>query len=206
MTKSDPVQPSRLEKKTNMARASGIPALAPSHSSARIRSLRRVPGRPLPFLALVATAAALAGCGPFGGDEELTEQELIAEGDAICERGREQYLDLQRDPPRSASEAAELTRRLIEITESEIEDLRELNAPVESEDALDDYLESREAGLEILREGLEAAEDQDAQAYSEAQAQVARGQVDRARLAEKVGFSECSQPLTDGSGPESGPQ
>jgi hypothetical protein len=151
-------------------------------------------------------AAALGGCGPFGDDEELSEQEFTAEGNAICERGREQYLELQRDPPKSASEAAELTRRLIEITESEIEDLRDLNGPVDSEDALDDYLESREAGLEILREGLEAVEDQDAQAYSEAQAQIARGQVDRARLAEKVGLSGCSQPLTDSSGAESASQ
>ena len=163
-----------------------------------------MPARP-PLTALLAAvacaAAAHAGCGPFG-DEGLTEEEFIAEGNAICERGREQYLELQRDPPSSASEAAELTRRLIEITESEIEDLRELNAPGASEDALDDYLESREAGLEILRDGLEAAEDQDAQAYSEAQAQVARGQVDRARLAERVGFSECSRPLSDWSGPD----
>lgn len=161
---------------------------------------------PLTALLAAAACAAAAGCGPFGDDEELTEQEYIAEGNAICERGREQYLELQRDPPKSASEAAELTRRLIEITESEIEELRDLNAPVDSEDALDDYLESREAGLEVLREGLEAAEDRDAQAYSEAQAQVARGQVDRARLAEKVGLSECSQPLTDSSGAGSASQ
>ena len=153
------------------------------------------------LLIALASLGAVAGCGPFGGDEELSEAQFVAEGDAICKRGREQYAELQKDPPQSAAEAAELTRKLIEITEDEIEDLRDLNAPIDSEDALEDYLDSREAGLRVLQQGLAAAEDEDAEAYAEAQAQIARGQVDRARLAEKVGFTECSQPLT-GSGDE----
>ena len=48
----------------------------------------------------------------------------------------------------------------------------------------------------MLEKGLAAAEDEDSEAYAEAQAEIARQQVDRARLAEKVGFSECSRPLT----------
>jgi hypothetical protein len=147
--------------------------------------------------ALVVCAAGFGACGPLGGDEELTDEQYKAEGNAICERGREQYVELQKDPPQSAAAAAELTRNLIEITEDEIEDLRDLDAPLDREDALDDYLESRQAGVRILEEGLTAAEDEDAQAYAEAQAQIARGQVDRARLAEQAGLTECSRPLTD---------
>lgn len=161
------------------------------------------------LLLLAATVAAcatvLAGCGPLGGDEELTKEEFLVEGDAICKQGREQYLELQNDPPQSASESAELTRQLIEITESEIAELRDLDAPVDLEDALENYLQSREAGLGVLREGLEAAENQDAQGYAEAQAKIARGQVDRSQLAEKVGFSECSRPLTETAGPADEP-
>jgi hypothetical protein len=147
--------------------------------------------------ALTLCAAALGGCGPLGDDEELTDEQYEAEGNAICESGREQYLELQQDPPQSSAAAAELTRNLIEITEGEIEDLGDLDAPLDREDALQDYLDSREAGVRILEEGLAAAEDEDAEAYAEAQAQIARGQVDRARLAEKAGLTECSRPLTD---------
>src|SRR5215211_8545632 len=89
---------------------------------------------------LVVAVSLIADLGPFGGGDELTKDELIAQGDAICKSGRQEYLDLQQDPPKSASEAAELTRRLIEITEGEISDLRDLNAPDESQDALEDYL------------------------------------------------------------------
>ncbi|HYU59828.1 MAG TPA: hypothetical protein VEK39_03645 [Solirubrobacterales bacterium] len=162
----------------------------------------RTGGKTTLAIVAVVVVAALSGCGPFGGgDEQLTKDELIAEGDEICKRGREQYLDLQQSPPKSSSEAAALTRQLIEITEGEISDLQELNAPPESQDALDDYLASREAGLKVLHEGLEAAEHDDAQAYAEAQAKIAEGQVQRTRLADLVGFTECSRPLTESTEP-----
>ena len=164
----------------------------------------RTPGS-IRDVALAAAGALLAGlgiaaCGPFGEGEELSKAEFIARGDEICKEGRAKYLELQKEPPQSAAEAAELTRSLIEITEDEIDELRDLNAPSGSEDAVEDYIDSREAGLDVLEEGLAAAEDENAGRYAEAQARVAREQVDRARLAEKVGFSECSQPLTGGSG------
>jgi hypothetical protein len=167
---------------------------------------RRVGPLALFAVALVAVAvavAAIAGVGPFDGEgegDELTADELIAQGDEICTEGRERFAELQEDPPKSAAEAAELTRQLIEITEGEIDDLRALNAPADLEAPLNDYLDSREAGVEILSDGLEAAENEDADAYAEAQAQIARSQVDRARLAEEVGFTECSRPLTAQSG------
>jgi hypothetical protein len=146
----------------------------------------------------VWSIAVLAGCG--GDGDELTEEEFLTQGDEICKEGRQQFAELQKDPPQSAAESAELTRQLIEITEAEIDDLRDLNAPAESQEALDRYLEAREAGLEILERGLQAAEDEDATAYAEAQAQIARSQVDRARLAERVGFEECSRPLSGDEG------
>jgi hypothetical protein len=150
--------------------------------------------------ALVLAGCVLAtGCGPFGdGGGELTKDELIAQGDEICKRGRDQYLELQKNPPQTAEASAALTSKLIEITEAEISDLRDLDAPAESEDALDAYLEAREAGVDVLREGLAAAQDQDAEAYAEAQAKIAEGQVHRARLAQEVGFTQCSRPLGAG--------
>jgi hypothetical protein len=149
-------------------------------------------------VALSLAAGGAGGCGPFDSEEELSRAEFLERGDEICKKGRERYLELQEEPPKTAAEAADLTRGLIEITRDEIDELRDLNAPVASEDALEDYLESREAGLRVLEQGLEAAENEDAGAYAEAQAQIARQQVDRARLAEKVGFTECSQPLAGG--------
>jgi hypothetical protein len=157
----------------------------------------RLRGGTLRTVALLG-CALLTGCGPFGGGGgELTKAELIAQGNEICKRGRDQYLELQQNPPQSAAATAELTHKLIEITQAEIADLRDLDAPADSEDALNAYLDAREAGVEVLKEGVAAAEAQDAQAYAEAQAKIAEGQVHRARLAEEVGFTECSRPLSE---------
>jgi hypothetical protein len=164
---------------------------------------RRVVPLALFAVALVAVAAvaAIAGVGPFDGDrEELTEEEFIARANDLCEEGRRDYKELQADPPQSAAEHAELTRQLIEVTEGEIDEIRALEAPADLQDELDRYLEAREAGVDILRQGLAAAEDEDAEAYAEAQAQLAQSQRDRLQLAEQVGFTECSRPLTAQSG------
>lgn len=165
-----------------------------------MRTRRSIRAVALAVAGALFASLGLAACGPFGEGEELSKAEFLARGDEICKEGRARYLELQKEPPQSAAEAADLTRSLIEITEDEIDELRNLNAPPGSEDALEDYLDSREAGLDVLEEGLAAAEDESAGKYAEAQGRVAREQVDRARLAEKVGFSECSQPLTGGSG------
>jgi hypothetical protein len=155
--------------------------------------------RPVAIGALVVLAVLVAGCGPFGGDDELTQGEFVAQGDEICRKGRAQFAELQQQPPRTPKAAADLTGQLIEITEQEISKLRGLDAPSDLQEALDRYIEAREQGLAILREGEAAAEREDATAYARAQAEIAKGQVKRAKLARGVGFTECSRPL--GSAP-----
>ncbi len=83
---------------------------------------------------------------------------------------------------------------MIAAYEEELADLETLSVPPDLADELDRYIAARERALEPLRDGLEAARAGDAQAYAEAQAEAAAGQVERTRLARAVGFSECSVP------------
>lgn len=149
--------------------------------------------------------ALLPGCGGGGGDETaagpLTKSELIAEGDRICKQAREHFVDAAPPPPSSPEEAAALQRALIDENEEEVSRIRALDAPSELEPALDRYLKARAQGIELLKQGLEAAEDGDARAYAAAQRRVASGQLNRLDLAQQVGFEECSRP---GGGSSSG--
>jgi hypothetical protein len=155
----------------------------------------------LAWVALLAAIALLPGCGGGGGDGgTLTKDELIAQGNEICKQGDKQYTELQKNPPKTSQEAATLTQKLIGITNSEVDQIRALNAPEEAQPALDRYLKAREDGLAILEQGLKAAENNDAQAYAAAQAKMAAGQVDRLKLAQAVGFTECSRPGGSSSG------
>jgi hypothetical protein len=153
-------------------------------------------------LLLVAGAAiavlTLAGTGPLASEEveELDRQSFLAQGDEICRLAHDEFAELQREPPRTASEAADLTANLVEISEQELDEIRSLGAPESLEEPLERYLAEREEGIELLREAQEAAEEDDPEAYADAQVELREGQLERTELAKAVGFSECSRPLT----------
>ena len=144
-------------------------------------------------IALYLAAAALLGLWPFGG--ELSREEFLQRGDEICAEAHDEFRDLQDTPPRTAAGAADLTGSLLEISRGELDELRDLDGPDELQGPLDRYLAAREDGIAEIEAGLRAAEEEDAQAYAEAQARVAAGQLRRLRLAQAVGFEECSRPL-----------
>jgi hypothetical protein len=162
--------------------------------------------------AIAAAAVLVAGCGGGGGTsttsttsgEQLTKQELIAKGDAICRQGREQFQQLQQSPPTTAEGAATLTQKLIDITESELAQLRDLNPPASVQSSLDDYLKALEKNVAILRQGLKAAQNNDATGYAKAQAKTVSQQVERLQLARAVGFEECSRPAGTAAGSTGG--
>jgi hypothetical protein len=153
-------------------------------------------------------AALLAGCGGGAssstsstGGEELSKSELIAKGDAICKDAHDRFAELQGSLPTTPEETATFTQRLIDITETQISQLRDLEPPSSVKPALDDYLKALDKNVAILKEGLAAAQRSDATAYAKAQAKAVKDQVERLQLAQAVGFEECSRPA--GTAPSS---
>jgi hypothetical protein len=168
--------------------------MEPQHEQSTPRRGAAVVAGVLGLLAVTVALAVALDVGPFEDDapETLTEAEFIARGDRICERAHDQFADLQTEVPNSAEGAVALTHNLVEISENELGEMRSLSAPPEAQEALDRYLEAREEGISLLEQGLEAAKERDAQAYAQAQAKIAAGQLRRLKLAQAVGFSECS--------------
>ena len=148
----------------------------------------------LGLLAVIVALAALLDLGPFEDEEKasLSKADFIAKGDEFCEHAHDQFAELQNKPPNSAEGAVALTQDLVEISEKELSQIRALNAPPQVQEALDRYLRAREQGIAVLKRGVQAAEERNARAYANAQAEIAAGQVHRLKLAQAVGFSECS--------------
>jgi hypothetical protein len=164
-----------------------------------------MPARTGRRLLCAATLAALiaAGLGACGGggssttagtSAALTKSQLIAQGDAICKEARDRFAQLQGSPPTTPEETATFTQQVIDITESEVSRLRALNAPSNVKPALDRYLQAMDKNIDVLKQGLNAAQRSDATAYANAQAKVAHSQVKRLSYAQAVGFEECSLP------------
>jgi hypothetical protein len=146
-------------------------------------------------LAALIAIAALLDVGPFA-DETLTEQQFITRADEICADSRDRFREAQRERPETAIQAQAQTERLIATAEQELADVENLNEPGSLSEPLSRYLTARDNGIELLRKGLEAARDNDGEAYAQAQLELARGQLGRMRLAQQVGLSECSRPIT----------
>jgi hypothetical protein len=163
-------------------------------------------------MAALAGVLTLAGCG--GGGESststtasgapLTKQELVAKGDAICNRANNVFAQLQQSPPTTPESAVTFTQKLIHIQETELGQLRDLNPPASLKSSLDHYVGALEKNIGVLKKGLKAAQQNDATGYAKAQAETVSEQVKRLQLARAVGFKECSRPAGTAAGSVSG--
>lgn len=144
----------------------------------------------------VIAAFVLLDLGPCA-DERLSAEEFVAQADDLCRQAHAEFSDKQSgQPPRTVSDAEELTDALVEIAEEERDAVRDLAAPEDLSDQVDRYLDARERGIDLLRDGREAAKDADSAAYGAAQAALASTQLDpRYALARDLGLRECSKPL-----------
>ena len=158
-------------------------------------------GAVIAIIVALAVAAALLDLGPFSDDEPSTPTtaggSFVSQGDAICSKTQSSFGDQQQGQPKTGKEAAQITGNLVDLAQSELDQIRQLTPPPASRAPLKRYLKAREEGIALLKKGQQAAEKNDFDAYGTYQAKVAAGQRQRQRLAEAVGFSQCSQPSLD---------
>jgi hypothetical protein len=150
--------------------------------------------KPAPAHAAIALAGVLvalaAGCGEDA--DQVSAEELVSRGDALCREGKARFDQVQATPPANAFEAEQQTDELVQIASDELNELRMMRPPDELREPYDAYLEARGRALELLEQGRDAAEGQDSAGYAKAQAEAAVAQAERLRLAKAVGFKECS--------------
>jgi hypothetical protein len=147
------------------------------------------------LIAALVGLAALVKLGPFG-EETLTERQFITRADQICRDAHDRYRAVQEDEPQTAIQAQAQTERLIATAEEELAEVEDLNEPDALSESVSRYIHARDQGIDLLRRGLEAARDNDGDAYARAQVDLARGQLERERLARRIGLTECSRPIT----------
>lgn len=136
-------------------------------------------------VAALAGGTVLAGCGSDDDGDTLTHDELIAQGDAICEpldRELEQASDEFGSGPPSEDEISQfVTESLVPNIREQVAGLRELDAPEEDAEQLNQALDTAEEGLDELEQNPEQLEaGPGAQKIQEAGAQL-----------QEIGFQEC---------------
>ncbi len=151
------------------------------------------PQRRLAAAALVVLAgtSAIAGCG--GGSESVSAEELVQRGDEVCRDVDEGFAEIQSQPPANAADGSEQADGLLGVADDAQAKLREIEPPDDLRDPYDRYLEARDEVGDALERGKRAAEDQDGEAYGQAQEEAAAGAPERRRMARELGFQVCSR-------------
>jgi hypothetical protein len=143
---------------------------------------------------LLFAIGAVAHLGPFER-EELTQGQLLAQGDEICRKAHSAFAQLQTKQPQTPDQAETLTNQLISIAQDERDRIASLNGPPEFDDVLQTYLDARDLGIEALKRGRDAAQAERPDIYAEAQKELAETQRQRIQIARQVGFAECSRKI-----------
>jgi hypothetical protein len=146
------------------------------------------------FAALLATGLIAAGCGDDedengDGGEALTEQEFVAQADRICTEGdaeieaQEQQLFGKAEPTQAEIEQF-VTEIFVPGVQSQVDEIRELEAPEEIEGQVTEFVDSAEAGLDEV--------EQDPSVFGEGP-QGADPFAETRQLASDLGLRRCAQ-------------
>ena len=144
--------------------------------------------RAWPLTVLGAMSLVVAGgCG--GGGDELSREELISQGDAICERYEERSAEVEEpEGPDDLERFVEETRALIADGVDELDDLE---PPEELADEYESWIAQNEENLELLDDLREAAAEND-EARVAGILEEAEQKGERAdELAREMGFRDC---------------
>jgi hypothetical protein len=143
---------------------------------------------------LLATGLIAAGCGDDdedddGGDEALTEQEFITQADQICREGDAEVESQEReffgkDEPSQAEVEQYVSEVVAPGIQSQIDGIRELEAPEEIEGQVTEFLDTAEGGLDELEQnpGLLTEGGQGADPFAETR-----------QLGADLGLKVCAQ-------------
>jgi len=148
--------------------------------------------------AFFVAVAAVIGVGCGSSKQQVSATELVQKADAICRDEQAKFDQIQAHPPANASIASDQTKELIDVTNAASSDLRDLEPPDQLSAPYDAYLQARDAAVDQMKRGQDAADNQDSAGYSAAQTAVARAALRREKLATAAGLRVC------GSNPSSG--
>ena len=138
----------------------------------------------------VATAP-LAGATGLEGPTSLTQEDFVAQGDAICVQANTAIVQIdESDALTAAAEAAS-------AVEGELQGMQALAAdtpPDQGQEELDAFLSELQKHYELLQDRVTAVENEDEGAQAELDLRVADQESKVAKAARKFGFEDCGDP------------
>jgi hypothetical protein len=197
----EPEPPRRRPGRRRLALAGGLLALA---AAAIVAVVLATGGGDGGGASAQGSTTTTQGQGEEGGKQRevkeenakpktLTQSQLIAKGDEICEDSREAFKGYRREFPNGESEPnVAYSRLLMGISSKAVRRFNDLAPPRDLAQKYGRYVATQEEVKQWDRDALRAAEAGDEAAYLQARAERTETEPERKRLAEAVGFHVCS--------------
>ncbi len=146
-------------------------------------------------VAVLLVVSVVFDLGPFA-EEDLTEAEYLAQADDICSQAHRDFEKLQGSPPRTASEAAELTEELLAISRDEQDAIADLTPPpaLDVLGRADTSTPATPASSDSARGPARPTKATPSPTRRRRRISLPR-RSSGLRIAKRVGFDECSQAL-----------
>jgi serine/threonine protein kinase len=142
------------------------------------------------------TAEADAGSKPVkadAGPKPLTQSQLIAKADAICDESQRRYLEV-RDLESERTTDVPYAEALARLARRRVGELRRLTPPRRLAGPYGEYVEAQERVYATDKQALAAARNEDAAGVEAAREGRDAEDGLRESLARKIGFTVCSTP------------
>jgi hypothetical protein len=140
-------------------------------------------------LAVLCGIAALAACG--GGDDRLSQEELVFQADAICGE-YEGKLDAL-DEPQSLEDVEALANEAMPIIEKGVDELEQLEPPEDLEDAYDRWIALSRESVAAIDDLKEAAASGDEGRVEQVVRETQAKEEEADALAGRMGLEECAR-------------
>jgi len=161
-----------------------------------------VPRRAAAAIATLAAAAGIAACGSgddSGGSSSGADGDYVAEADAICVEGAREAVDayvVSLDEAGQEAATIAYVTGLRDARTKELETLEQLTPPAEDEESFDEYLNLRRSSVDSLGGALDAAEDEDIEAFQSAESAAEQDREEADRLGAELGLGACANELS----------
>ena len=154
---------------------------------------RCLDSRLLVALAGAVATALLTACGGGGTSAESLTQ-FRSQANQVCKDSQQQFDKIQQTQPRTASQTEKQASALADVSQQALDNLHQIAPPQQLKDLYDRYLTAREKDLGFIKDGADAAHNNDINAYLRATRNAAAQAPLRRQLALQLGLRFCSRP------------
>ena len=152
----------------------------------------RYPAAPMRAGAAILTVALVTAAGCGDDDGGLSKSEFVAKADAVCEKTEPP----EQNPLKTAAQAKKAAQAQVDYRQPVQAELSKLDPPDEVKANFDKFQGATQKSIQLFKQEVAAADKDQEERYGQLDRQINVLFRELDRLADRIGFKSCGQPVT----------